>query len=345
MDRCADALREMTVRYRDHMHGERARAHLAGLSRARSQRSASPAEHGLEVDDGRAVERLEVAHAQGGCRRSAAPVTRCRPIGFGGGAASAWGKTPATGRGGVAARMDPEHVAARAVEPGEHEQVVARRHAVERRGATSGTSSIHASGAPSSPCRGAASGSVSGEATVPIGVSSIPRDHLTPQFSFFELSSASSACSSRLPQEAVDEQQLLAPVGQRLGRLRPLLQPRAKLPEVLAQRAEPPRVASSPTRSPISSRSSGSDFTGVNEDGRARVGAQRLEPLLRERVDRARPRAAGLRARLEVSQLREPLGLDVVLALPGPVEHPPAPRHAQQVVRTGAVAADETEDS
>jgi hypothetical protein len=46
----------------------------------------------------------------------------------------------------------------------------------------------------------------------------------------------------------------------------------------------------------------------------------------------------------EVAELREPLGLGVVLALAGPGEHPAALRHPQQVVRASALAPDEAED-
>ena len=108
--------------------------------------------------------------------------------------------------------------------------------------------------------------------------------------------------------------------------------------------AELSRVTSSPTRSATSSRSSGSLLNGVNASGvRAHV-AQRLEALVGERVDRPLARLAGLLARLEVAELGQPLGLDVVLALARPVEEAVALGHPQQVVRADALAADEAED-
>ena len=75
-----------------------------------------------------------------------------------------------------------------------------------------------------------------------------------------------------------------------------------------------------------------------------RILAQRLESLLGERVDGALAGLARLLAGFEVAELREPLRLGVVLALAGPVEHPAALRHPQQVVRARAPAADEAED-
>ena len=75
-----------------------------------------------------------------------------------------------------------------------------------------------------------------------------------------------------------------------------------------------------------------------------RVLAQSLEPLLRERVHRALAGLAGFASCLEVAELREPLWLDVVLALSGPVEHAPPSRHPQEVVRPRAAATDEAED-
>ena len=104
------------------------------------------------------------------------------------------------------------------------------------------------------------------------------------------------------------------------------------------------RVTSSPTRSATSSRSSSSLLIGVNVTGVARPRAQRLEPLVGQRVHGPLARLARLLARLQVAELREPLRLDVVLALPRPVEDAPAPRHLEQVVRAHALAPDEAED-
>ena len=96
------------------------------------------------------------------------------------------------------------------------------------------------------------------------------------------------------------------------------------------------RVTASPTRSQISRRSSASLFTGVKVTGVRAYVAQGIEPLVGQRVDGALARLARLLARLQVAELRQPLRLDVVLALARPVEDPAAPGHAQQVVRAGA---------
>jgi osmotically-inducible protein OsmY len=81
-----------------------------------------------------------------------------------------------------------------------------------------------------------------------------------------------------------------------------------------------------------------------DRDGSARIIPERVQTLVGERVHRALPRLARFLAGLQVAELREPLRLDVVLALAGPIEHAAAPGHAQQVVRTRSAAADETED-
>jgi len=104
------------------------------------------------------------------------------------------------------------------------------------------------------------------------------------------------------------------------------------------------RVTSSPARSASSRRSSASDFSGVSVTGVRAYSRTAFSPLSVSVVDGARAGLARLRARLEVAELGQALGLDVVLALAGPVEHAPAPRHAQEVVRAGAVAAHEAED-
>src|SRR4029077_15531779 len=77
----------------------------------------------------------------------------------------------------VVAGVDAQDVASRAVQPGEHDDVVPRPQPVlspparTPRGpaATPGSRTIHASGAPSKPCLGATAGSVSGDDTTPIG--------------------------------------------------------------------------------------------------------------------------------------------------------------------------------
>ena len=53
---------------------------------------------------------------------------------------------------------------------------------------------------------------------------------------------------------------------------------------------------------------------------------------------------AWLGARRQVSELGEPLGLDVVLALTGPVEDPAVLRHPEEIVRAGPAGAYQAKD-
>ena len=71
---------------------------------------------------------------------------------------------------------------------------------------------------------------------------------------------------------------------------------------------------------------------------------QRLASLVGERVDGALARPAGLLAGRQVAELREALGLGVVLALSRPGEHPSALGHLQEVVGAGSLTADQAED-
>jgi hypothetical protein len=61
-------------------------------------------------------------------------------------------------------------------------------------------------------------------------------------------------------------------------------------------------------------------------------------------VHGALPGPAGLLAGLEVTELGEPLGLYVVLALACPVEDAAAAGHPQQIMRAGALVTHEPED-
>ena len=60
--------------------------------------------------------------------------------------------------------------------------------------------------------------------------------------------------------------------------------------------------------------------------------------------DRPLARLPGLFVRFEVAEFGQAFRLDVVLALAGPVEHPSAACHLQQVVSPRSAATDETED-
>ena len=100
-----------------------------------------------------------------------------------------------------------------------------------------------------------------------------------------------------------------------------------------------PASGFSPTRSAISSLSSGSLFSGVKVDRRARVRRfSASQPFVGQRVDGPFARLARLLTRGEVAELRESFRLDVVLAFARPGEHPPSPRQAQEIVgaRSGA---------
>ena len=68
------------------------------------------------------------------------------------------------------------------------------------------------------------------------------------------------------------------------------------------------RVRPSPTMSAISIRSSASLFTGVTRAGVSAHHAQRLAPLVGQRVDRPLAGLAGLAARIEVAELASCLG-------------------------------------
>ena len=83
----------------------------------------------LDVHDRRAVDGLQVADAHP--RASTATTsTGCRPIGFGR-SAERVAKTPVQRIGGIVARVHAQHVAVRAVQPGEHDHLGARLDALE----------------------------------------------------------------------------------------------------------------------------------------------------------------------------------------------------------------------
>ena len=93
-----------------------------------------------------------------------------------------------------------------------------------------------------------------------------------------------------------------------------------------------------------SRRSSASLFERGEVHRRRRPLRQRVEAAIGEGVDGALAGLPRLLARVEIAEPGEALGLDVVPALTGPVEHAAAPRHPQQVVRRSAVAPDQAED-
>ena len=77
---------------------------------------------------------------------------------------------------------------------------------------------------------------------------------------------------------------------------------------------------------------------------RSRVVGERRESPVSECVDSAFAGLARFATCLEVAEPCEPLWLDVVLALSGPVEDSAALGHPKKVVRAGAAATDEPED-
>ena len=142
--------------------------HMA--ERSSGSNAVDAAEHRFDVDDRSAVERLEVVHADARAvdlrDADAVEPDRVRAI------RRARGEHAVLAAAHVAARVHAQHVAARAIEPGEHEQIFAGRDALPSPPATLASNTSHASGAPSSPCLGASARSLSGDSTMPIGCSS-----------------------------------------------------------------------------------------------------------------------------------------------------------------------------
>ena len=129
------------------------------------------AEDCLDVDDRRAVDRLEISDPD------PAPSidmisTRWSPIGFG-----RWGeRVPNTPCRGL--DSSPRGCTERTLRSARSSHVRTMTSSPIRRpsraSSTSGSKTSDASGAPSSPCFGAAAGSISGDSTLPIADSSIP---------------------------------------------------------------------------------------------------------------------------------------------------------------------------
>ena len=159
-------------------------------------------------------------------------------------------------------------------------------------------------------------------------------------------SSTSSRCrSSSRRRKSITSSRYLLRWGRRLGARVGLVEPLAEVGDVVAERRRGSR--GSPPRRRGRDQQAEERLALERREARPGCGAyvaQRLEPLVGERVDGPLAGLARLLARLEVAEPGEPLRLDVVLALAGPVEHPAAPRHAQQVVGAGARPADEAED-
>jgi hypothetical protein len=139
--------------------------HLGGRPR-RSARQGR-AQHGLEVQQGRAMDGLATADPRTRHPSTARTRTRCNPIGFGR-SAERVAKTPASGRAGssrgwttrTSRRARCSHVRMTTSAPRSNPCTAA---------ASSGRTITHASGAPSSPCLGAAATSVSGDSIHPTG--------------------------------------------------------------------------------------------------------------------------------------------------------------------------------
>ncbi len=136
-------------------------------------------EHRLQVEHRRAVKRLEVANlnseAVDGEHLDLVQADRVRAIG------RARAEHPAQRIGRVIARVDPQDVPPSAVEPGQDDEPVPDRDVLQRVGHRV-IEGEPGSGAPSKPCFGADAGSVRGDSTLPIGVSSSsPGTAITPR--------------------------------------------------------------------------------------------------------------------------------------------------------------------
>src|SRR5512132_4035029 len=149
--------------------GDEARAMAALSSAPRSGWADTPrsplvgrAQGGLDVQDGGAVDRLQVADGDG-VVVDAHDGDRVQPDRVG--AVRRPGREHAlAGPVGVAARVDRHHVAAALVEPGQHQHLVADAQ-VGRGLADLGAEDHPGRRRPSSPCLGARSRSVSGDST------------------------------------------------------------------------------------------------------------------------------------------------------------------------------------
>jgi hypothetical protein len=146
------------------------------------------------------------------------------------------------------------------------------------------------------------------------------------------------------PQEAEHEQQVLGPGGTRPGERLGLLKPDEQIADVVADRGDalpggflPHQVGDQQAEQQL-----------ALDGGEAHRGpgprAKRLQALVGQCIDGARAGLTRLGACRQVSELGEPFGLDVVLALTCPVENPPVPRHPEEIVRAGPVRPDEAED-
>src|SRR4051812_46798586 len=145
-------------------------------------------------------------------------------------------------------------------------------------------------------------------------------------------------------EEAVGEQEILAPVLQRVGSGVGLAEPLAEIGDVVAERAD--AFARRLLADEVGDQEAEEQLALDRGEKHRRlgVGAQRREALFAQRVDGALARLTRLLASLEVAEPLEPLRLDVVLALAGPREDAITLREAQQVVGARATTADETED-
>jgi hypothetical protein len=145
-------------------------------------------------------------------------------------------------------------------------------------------------------------------------------------------------------QEAEHEQQVLGPRGTRPGEGLGLLETGEQIADVVADCADALPGGFLPDQ--VGDQQA--DQQLAFDRGEAHRGpgprAERFQALVRQRVNGALPGLARLGARRQVSELGQPLGLDVVLALTGPVEDPTVPRHPEEIVRPGLVRADEAED-
>ena len=263
---------------------------------------ADAAEHRLDVDHRRAVERLEIAAPGGRVPATSSTVTRCRPIGFG-----RCGERVAKTPGRRTAYQSP------------------RGCTPERRPGRARSSHVSTSSSSPSAIPSSAGGDARleheprlGRALVALlgrrrGVrrAATPRCPIVAQLhdrrSYRSLSrstsSTSSPCSSTQPaEEVVDEQQVLAAVGEGFGGRGALVEPRDDVLEVLAQRRH--ARARDLVADEVGDQQAQQQLALERRERhrRRRPVAQRLDALVGERVARPRARAARLLARLEVAE-------------------------------------------
>jgi hypothetical protein len=126
----------------------------------------------------------------------------------------------------------------------------------------------------------------------------------------------------KLAEEAENEQQVLGAGGKRRRSRLGFVEPAEQFADVVANRGDalpgdffPDEVGDQEPEQQLT-------LDGSEQDGSPGPGVERFETLVRQRVNGALAGLARLCARRQIAELGQPLGLDVVLALPRPAEDP-----------------------